>query len=106
MYLLWHLPLWMGTIPMAQVAIFFKFYANRKLTWAVTDHVWRRFWMHEIVCLIALVAQTTGVFVAANLLQWPSLIALGVGVGAGLAINYLGNEFKVFANLNSQAALA
>ena len=89
-------PLWLANLPAAQVAIFFKFGVNRSVTWQVKDHVWRRFWAHEGVCLIALGVQTVAIAIAASAWHAPSLIALGVGVAAGLLVNFAGNEFGVF----------
>lgn len=89
-------PLWIANLPAAQAAIFFKFYVNRSFTWRVKDNHWKRFWVHEAVCLIALVAQTVAIYVTASVMHWESLLALGSGVVAGLAFNYLGNEFGVF----------
>jgi putative flippase GtrA len=93
-------PLWIANLPAAQGAIFFKFYVNRSFTWNVKDNPWKRFWMHEAVCLVALVAQTAAIYITASVMHWESLLALGSGVVAGLAFNYLGNEFGVFDSNN------
>lgn len=95
-HLIWGWPLWLATIPAAQAAIFFKFASHIHVTWGTKDNLWYRFWVHEGVCLIALVAQVLGVFIATNLWHWTTIPALMFGVVAGLGLNFVGNEFLAF----------
>jgi len=91
-----HMPLWLATVPMTQVAIIFKWIFNHKLTWGISDNLMKRFWLHELSCLAGVVFQLIAIAILSATTTAPSLVILGIGVITGTGINFAINEKIVF----------